>query len=263
MQRQIWALMHLHRFTQSKGWYIKKPDRKDLIAVRAGKIIFFWNKQKNFNSHFLKVLKYVSLINRECEKRNYIKRSSCCCKTQEWGTAAGERPYKEIKVKEYIRRKCGRKKLGDATPTKVIYHDIPEEEKICACGCRLKKVGENSKKRLRIIPSKMYAIGNVYPKYACPNGSITRYGPVELRTSFVQLFMGMRHCKDTKAWRMMQRLWIHETEQRQRKIYYGARKTAEIVWALLSYKIDLDAEKMKRTYKPLSLTDQAPIAVNI
>ena len=52
----------------------------------------------------------------------------------------------------------------------------------------------------------MYAIGHVYPKYACPNGSTTRHGPVELRTAFVQLFMGgMRRCKDTNSWRMMQR----------------------------------------------------------
>ena len=33
-------------------------------------------------------------------------------------------------------------------------NDIPGEEKVCACGCRLKRVGENSKKRLRIIISK-------------------------------------------------------------------------------------------------------------
>ena len=84
-------------------------------------------------------------------------------------TVAGEGPYKEIKVREYIRRKCGRKAIDDSTPTKQIYHDIPEEEKVCACGCRLKKVGENSTKWLRIIPAKMYAIEDIYPKYACPN----------------------------------------------------------------------------------------------
>lgn len=84
-------------------------------------------------------------------------------------TVAGEGPYREIKVREYIRRKCGRKAIDDSTPTKQIYHDIPEEEKVCACGCRLKKVGENSTKRLRIIPAKMYAIEDIYPKYACPN----------------------------------------------------------------------------------------------
>lgn len=84
-------------------------------------------------------------------------------------TVAGEGPYREIKVREYIRRKCGRKAIDDSTPTKQIYHDIPEEEKVCACGCRLKKVGENSTKRLRIIPAKMYAVEDIYPKYACPN----------------------------------------------------------------------------------------------
>lgn len=84
-------------------------------------------------------------------------------------TVAGEGPYKEVKVREYIRRKCGRKPIDDSIPTKQIYHDIPEEEKICACGCKLKKVGENSTKRLRIIPAKMYAIEDIYPKYACPD----------------------------------------------------------------------------------------------
>ena len=44
-------------------------------------------------------------------------------------TVAGEGPYKEVKVREYIRRKCGRKPIDDSTPTKQIYHDIPEEEK--------------------------------------------------------------------------------------------------------------------------------------
>lgn len=83
-------------------------------------------------------------------------------------TVTGEGPYKEVKVREYIRRKCGRKPIDDSTPTKQIYHDIPEEEKLCACGCKLKKVGENSTKRLRIIPAKMYAIEDIYPKYACP-----------------------------------------------------------------------------------------------
>ena len=44
-------------------------------------------------------------------------------------TVAGEGPYKEEKVRAYIRRKCSRKAIDDSTPTKQIYHDIPEEEK--------------------------------------------------------------------------------------------------------------------------------------
>ena len=106
-------------------------------------------------------------------------------------TVAGEGPYKEIKVREYIRRKCGRKAIDDSTPTKQIYHDIPEEEKVCACGCRLKKVGENSTKRLRIIPAKMYAVEDIYPKYACPNceGSGDEDNPVFRQASAVKYFI--------------------------------------------------------------------------
>ena len=106
-------------------------------------------------------------------------------------TVASEGPYKEIKVREYIRRKCGRKAIDDSTPTKQIYHDIPEEEKVCACGCRLKKVGENSTKRLRIIPAKMYAIEDIYPKYACSNceGSGDEDNPVFRQASAVKYFI--------------------------------------------------------------------------
>ena len=63
----------------------------------------------------------------------------------------------------------------------------------------------------RFANSKKYAaFCGLVPKVKDSNetvhhGSITRHGPVELRTAFVQLFMGMRRCKDTKSWRMMQR----------------------------------------------------------
>ena len=106
-------------------------------------------------------------------------------------TVAGEGPYKEEKVRAYIRRKCGRKAIDDSTPTKQIYHDIPEEEKICACGCRLKKVVENSTKHLRIIPAKMYAVEDIYPKYVCPacEGSGDEENPVFRQAPAVKYFI--------------------------------------------------------------------------
>ena len=106
-------------------------------------------------------------------------------------SVAGEGPYAEVKVQAYIRRKCGRKAIDDSTPTKQVYHDISEEEKICACGCKLKKVGENSTKRLRIIPAKMYAIEDIYPKYACPNceGSGDEDKPVFRQQPSVKYFI--------------------------------------------------------------------------
>ena len=81
----------------------------------------------------------------------------------------GEGPFKEVLVREYKRRKCGRKKLSDELPRKEIIIDIPEEEKICACGARLVKVGEDRSERLQVIPAQIYVEVTVRPKYACKN----------------------------------------------------------------------------------------------
>ena len=89
------------------------------------------------------------------------------------------------------------------------------------------------------------------------HGSITRHGPVELRTAYVQLFMGMRRCKDTANWRMMQRYeYMKKNKGSGKSIVSGARKIAEIVWALLSSKTDFDSEKMRGTYTPIHFPEQ-------
>ena len=47
-------------------------------------------------------------------------------------------------------------------------HDLPEDEKVCACGCRLERIGEESNEKLKVIPERYVVLRNVYPKYACP-----------------------------------------------------------------------------------------------
>ncbi len=69
------------------------------------------------------------------------------------------------------------------------------------------------------------------------HGKITKRGPQELRTCFVQLVLGIRRCKDTSDWRMMQRYEYMKTNKGSGKsIVAAARKMAEIVWAMLSDK---------------------------
>ena len=72
-----------------------------------------------------------------------------------------------LTVKAYKRRKCGRKKIADNLERVPIYHDIPEEEKICGCGAKLVKVGERFTERLNIIPERIYVEKHIYPVYAC------------------------------------------------------------------------------------------------
>lgn len=90
------------------------------------------------------------------------------------------------------------------------------------------------------------------------HGKITKRGPQELRTAFVQLVMGIRRCKDTTSWRMMQRYeYMKKTKGSGKSIVAAARKMAEIVWAMLSDGQDFDVAKMKGKYSPANLAAQA------
>jgi transposase len=67
------------------------------------------------------------------------------------------------------------------------------------------------------------------------HGKITKRGPEELRTALVQLVMGMRRCKSTASWRIMERY----TEMKKNKgsgksIIATARKLSKIIWCMLT-----------------------------
>ena len=89
------------------------------------------------------------------------------------------------------------------------------------------------------------------------HGKITKRGPQELRTSFVQLVLGIRRCKDTSEWRMMQRYeYMKKNKGSGKSIVATARKMAEIVWTMLSEKKDFDGKKMVGTYKRPNLLNR-------
>lgn len=73
----------------------------------------------------------------------------------------------EITVPTHTRKKVGRKPLDPSIPREVIIHDIPEEEKICACGHTLDKIEDVISERLQVIPEQLYVEQHVRPKYAC------------------------------------------------------------------------------------------------
>jgi transposase len=72
-------------------------------------------------------------------------------------------------VREHERKKRGRKPIPANLPREQILCDIPEGDKICACGCTLKRIGEETSEKLFIVPQRMVVKCYVRPKYACPN----------------------------------------------------------------------------------------------
>jgi transposase len=80
-----------------------------------------------------------------------------------------EKLFKEELVSAYKRNRKGRKPLAEELPRKIEVIDIPESEKQCACGHELVKIGEDVSERLQYIPSQIYVLRTVRPKYACRN----------------------------------------------------------------------------------------------
>jgi transposase len=68
----------------------------------------------------------------------------------------------------YTRKKRGNKKLPpESLVHKRIEHDLKDEDKICSCGCGLKRIKEISSKQYDIIPAEFRVIDNVRFTYVC------------------------------------------------------------------------------------------------
>jgi transposase len=80
----------------------------------------------------------------------------------------GANPAATQEVKPYKRHARGRKPIDPIIPREVEIVDIPEADKVCACGCALKKMGEEVSERLEIVAPRIYVRHIVRPKYACP-----------------------------------------------------------------------------------------------
>jgi len=70
-------------------------------------------------------------------------------------------------VAGHTRRKKGRRPISEGYPRVEVVHDIPEEDKVCPCGCALSRIGEEVSEKLDIIPQKIQVVRHVRPKYAC------------------------------------------------------------------------------------------------
>ena len=72
-----------------------------------------------------------------------------------------------VTVPAHQRKKRGRRPLPENLPREEVIHDIPEEDKVCPCGCHLTRIGEEVSEKLDVIPARMRVIRHIRPKYAC------------------------------------------------------------------------------------------------
>jgi transposase len=73
-------------------------------------------------------------------------------------------------VASHRRRKRGRRPIPQSIPRVDVIIDIPEEEKICPCGCRMTRIGEEVSEKLDFEPAKLQVTRYIRPKWACTTG---------------------------------------------------------------------------------------------
>ncbi len=110
-----------------------------------------------------------------CKSEKYLEPDTICQRSlfennNEFGSQekAGTRELEdEITVPEHKRNKKGRKPLEEDLPRTDIYHDIPEEEKKCECGCTKVCIGEEVSEKLEMAPARLVVARHHRKKYAC------------------------------------------------------------------------------------------------
>ena len=73
----------------------------------------------------------------------------------------------EIIVPEHKRERGKRKPIDPQLPRTRIEHDIPDDKKTCACGCRLTRIGESTSEQIGMEPARAFVKQHVRFKYAC------------------------------------------------------------------------------------------------
>lgn len=73
----------------------------------------------------------------------------------------------KIIVSGYEKNKPGRRGIDPKHPRYDVVHDIPEEEKLCACGHELERIGEEVTEQIQVIPEQVWVERHIRPEYAC------------------------------------------------------------------------------------------------
>lgn len=73
----------------------------------------------------------------------------------------------EIAVPAHVRARGKRKPIDAKLPRVRVEHDIPDDQKICPCGCQLTRIGEVTSEQFDLVPARAQVLQHVRFKYAC------------------------------------------------------------------------------------------------
>ncbi len=143
-----------------------------------------------------------------------------------------------IAVAGHTRKKAGRRPLPENLPREVVVHDIPEEQKVCACGAVMSRIGQEVSEQLQIIPAHAKVIQHVRPQYACRacQGVDTEGGAVKIAPPAPQLIPKSIATPELLAYLMVSKFADALPFYRQEKIFarmgVDLSRTTMCSWAM-------------------------------
>jgi transposase len=136
------------------------------IEEKADKAVRAWeNRYASLEEQYKLLL--LQKFGRKSEKELLEERQQFLFDSEESTPPEQDTEDSTTVIKAYQRKNPGRKPIDESIPREEVIIDIPEEEKQCACGHTLTRIGEETSEKLHVIPPKMWVERIVRPKYGC------------------------------------------------------------------------------------------------
>ncbi len=113
------------------------PDRDTIIADREAEIYRLAEQVR-----LLKALRFQAQSEKSRPHGHEVQ-YSLFNEAEMVADEAEEDDDKETQVGAHTRKKPGRRPISPDYPRVEVVHDIPEDEKVCGCGCELTRIGED------------------------------------------------------------------------------------------------------------------------
>lgn len=141
------------------------PEDKTFSKDDVASMIIGYEEKIHYLEERVRLLQN-ELFGRKSEKRYPNDHRQLPMFEQPAADADKDNTPRTIVIAEH-RRVRGRKPLPDDLPRVEVIHDIAEEQKVCACGAQLSRIGQDCCEKLDYVPAKVRVLRHIRYKYAC------------------------------------------------------------------------------------------------
>ncbi len=142
------------------------PITKQQVLVSIRLIEEKYQSQIDYLEEQLRLLRN-ELFGRKSEKHAVPDHNQLPLFTQSDNQPVADVHDEPILVSSHKRKKRGRKPLPEHLPRVDVIHDIRDDEKMCACGHLMIRIGQDQCEKLDYIPAKIQVVRHIRYKYAC------------------------------------------------------------------------------------------------